>query len=93
MNTTNSEINVTLPVGNYTVKQTVTPENYQPVVIQKRVSVTGNETTEAVLENIQLIEVPDLGQRVKGILAMISGITVIVGIIILGISLKSKKIN
>ena len=93
ISTTNSEINVTLPIGDYTVKQTVTPENYQPVVVQKRVSVTGNETTEAVLENIQLIEVPDLGQRVKGILTMIGGIVLIIGGIIIGISIKKKKSN
>ena len=28
ISTTNSEINVTLPIGDYTIKQTVTPENY-----------------------------------------------------------------
>ena len=93
ISTTNSEINVTLPVGNYTVKQTVTPENYQPVVIQKRVSVTENETTKAVLENIQLIDVPNLGQRVKGVLTMIGGIVLIIGGIIIGISIKKKKRN
>ena len=91
ISTTNSEINVTLPVGNYTVKQTVTPENYQPVVIQKRVSVTENETTKAVLENIQLIEVPNLGQRVKGILTMIGGIAVIIGGLIIGLNLRKNK--
>ena len=91
ISTTNSEINVTLPVGNYTVKQTVTPENYQPVVIQKRVSVTENETTKAVLENIQLIEVPDLGQRVKGILTMIGGIVLILGGLIIGLNLRKNK--
>ena len=91
INTTNSEINVTLPIGDYTVKQTVTPPNYQPIVVQKRVSVTGNETTEAILENIQLIEVPDLGQRVKGILTMIGGIAVIIGGFIIGMNLIKKK--
>ena len=91
INTTNSEINVTLPIGDYTVKQTVTPPNYQPIVVQKRVSVTGNETTEAILENIQLIEVPDLGQRVKGILTMIGGIVLILGGTIIGLNLRKNK--
>ena len=91
ISTTNSEINVTLPIGDYTVKQTVTPENYQPVVVQKRVRVTENETTEAILENIQLIEVPDLGQRVKGILTMIGGIAVIIGGLIIGLNLRKNK--
>ena len=89
--TTNKEINVTLPVGNYTVKQTVTPENYQPVTIEKKVAVTENQESEAVLENIKLVEVPDLGQRVKGILTMIGGIAVIIGGLIIGLNLRKNK--
>lgn len=89
--TTNKEINVTLPVGEYTVKQTVTPENYQPVTIEKKVTVIENQESEAVLENIKLVEVPDLGQRVKGILTMIGGIAVIIGGIIMGITVRKCK--
>ena len=91
--TTNNEINVTLPVGEYTVKQTVTPENYQPVTIEKKVAVTENQESEAVLENIKLVEVPDLGQRVKGILTMIGGIAVIIGGIIIGITVRKCNKN
>ena len=91
--TTNNEINVTLPVGDYTVKQTVTPENYQPVTIEKKVAVTENQESEAVLENIKLVEVPDLGQRVKGILTMIGGIAVIIGGIIIGITVRKCNKN
>ena len=91
--TTNNEINVTLPVGEYTVKQTVTPENYQPVTIEKKVAVTENQESEAVLENIKLVDVPDLGQRVKGILTMIGGIAVIIGGSMIGINLMKKKNN
>ena len=91
--TTNNEINVTLPVGNYTVKQTVTPENYQPVTIEKKVAVIENQESEAVLENIKLVEVPDLGQRVKVILTMIGGIAVIIGGIIIGITVRKCNKN
>ena len=91
--TTNNEINVTLPVGEYTVKQTTTPENYQPVTIEKKVTVIENQESEAILENIKLVEVPDLGQRVKGIVTMIGGITVIIGGSIIGINLIKKKNN
>ena len=91
--TTNNEINVTLPVGDYTVKQTTTPENYQPVTIEKKVTVIENQESEAVLENIKLVEVPDLGQRVKGILTMIGGIAVIIGGSMIGINLMKKKNN
>ena len=91
--TTNNEINVTLPVGDYTVKQTVTPENYQPVTIEKKITVIENQESEAVLENIKLVEVPDLGQRVKGILTMIGGIAVIIGGIIIGITVRKCNKN
>ena len=91
--TTNNEINVTLPVGEYTVKQTTTPENYQPVTIEKKVAVTENQESEAVLENIKLVDVPDLGQRVKGILTMIGGIAVIIGGIIIGITIRKCNKN
>ena len=90
MNTTNSEINVTLPIGEYTVKQTITPENYQPIVVQKRVSVTENETTEAVLENIQLLEVPNLGRNTTGIIMIIGGLVLVIGCIIVGVNLRKK---
>ena len=93
MNTTNSEINVTLPIGEYTVKQTITPENYQPIVVQKRVSVTENETTEAVLENIQLLEVPNLGRNTTGIIMIIGGLVLIIGCIIVGVNLRKKDIK
>ena len=90
MNTTNSEINVTLPIGEYTVKQTITPENYQPIVVQKRVSVTENETTEAVLENIQLLEVPNLGRNTTGMIMIIGGLVLVIGCIIVGVNLRKK---
>ena len=91
MNTTNSEINVTLPIEKYTVKQTITPENYQPIVVQKRVSVTENETTEAVLENIQLLEVPNLGRNTTGMIMIIGGLTIIIGTVLIVYILKRKK--
>lgn len=59
INTTSSELNITLPVGEYTVKQIVTPPNYEARIVEQKVTVTENKTAEAILENIQLIEVPD----------------------------------
>ena len=57
--TTGSTLNITLPVGEYTVKQIITPPNYQARVIEQKVTITENGKTNAVLENIQLVEVPD----------------------------------
>ena len=91
--TTDKEISVTLPVGDYTVKQTITPPNYQARVVEQKVTVTENKTTEAVLENIQLVEVPDLGRRTTGIIMIIGGLAIIIGGSILGYNLKKDVKN
>ena len=57
--TTSDTLTVTLPIGDYTIRQTVTPPNYEAKTIEQRVSVTANATNEVVLENIQLVTVPD----------------------------------
>ena len=91
--TTDKEISVTLPVGDYTVKQTVTPPNYQARVVEQRVTVTENERAEAVLENTQLVDVPDLGRSTTGIIMVIGGLVLIIGCIIIGTNLRKKDIK
>ena len=91
--TTDKEISVTLPVGDYTVKQTVTPPNYQARVVEQRVTVTENERAEAVLENTQLVDVPDLGRSTTGIIMIIGGLVLIIGCIIIGTNLRKKDIK
>ena len=93
INTTNSEVRVTLPVGDYTVKQTITPPNYQARVVEQKITVTENNTTEAVLENIQLVEVPNLGINPSKIIMIIGGLIVISGGILLGFNLKKDIKN
>ena len=89
--TTDKEISVTLPVGDYTVKQTVTPPNYQARVVEQRVTVTENERAEAVLENTQLVDVPDLGRSTTGIIMIIGGLAIIIGTILIAYILKRTK--
>lgn len=90
--TTEKEFNIVLPVGDYTIKQIVTPPNYEATTIQMRVSVTENNTSEAVLENVPLISVPDTNKTSK--IAMTIGFVILItGILILGVILKIKNKN
>ena len=84
--TTGSTLNITLPVGEYTVKQIITPPNYQARVVEQKVTVTENGETDAVLENIQLVEVPDTLKKtttitILGIIVTLLGVAVIITII------------
>lgn len=88
--TTGEELNITLPLGNYTVKQIVTPPNYQARVVEQKVTITENSNTTATLENIQLIEVPDTGKTISNII-VIGIIIVLIGIATILMSLKRRK--
>ena len=91
--TTESKINVTLPVGTYTIKQIVTPPNYQARETTITLDVTKDQKAVAVLENVQLISVPDTLKTTTTI-TMIGIIVVLVGVaIILSIITKRKKLQ
>ena len=88
--TTGDTLNITLPVGEYTVKQIITPPNYQARVVEQKVTITENGETDAVLENIQLIEVPDTN-KTAGILPIIGLIILIGGMLTITIMLKKMR--
>ena len=88
--TTGSTLNITLPVREYTVKQIITPPNYQARVVEQKVTVTENGETDAVLENVQLIEVPDTN-KTAGILPIIGLIILIGGMLTITIMLKKMR--
>ena len=80
--TTEEELTITLPTGNYTIKQIITPPNYEARVVEQRVQVIKDQETEAVLENIPLIEVPDTLKRtgkitMTGIILLLLGSAII----------------
>ena len=90
--TTVSELNITLPVGEYTVRQTVTPPNYEARVVEQKISITQNRETDAILENIQLIEVPDTSKTATTI-SVIGGLIILVGGIMIIMSIMRKTKN
>ena len=79
-----------MPVGDYVVRQTVTPPNYESTTIQMRVSVLANDTTEAVLENVPLVNVPDTAMNAT-VFIIIGGLIVAAGGIVLVANLRKKK--
>src|SRR5699024_10951235 len=88
--TTESKINVTLPVGTYTIKQIVTPPNYQARETTLTLDVTKDQKAVAVLENVQLISVPNTLKTTTTITMV--GITIaLLGIVIIGTILFKKK--
>lgn len=88
--TTASEINLILPVGEYTIKQTSTPPNFEAKTIQQRIEVQTGNPINAVLENIPLIDVPNTSMSSKYLPVLGFGV-LILGIIILGAIIKNKK--
>lgn len=90
--TTDKELNITLPVGEYIVKQTVTPPNYEAQTIQMRVDVTEDGTANAVLENAPFVDVPDTAMN-SVIFMVIGGLVVIAGGILFFANLIKRKVN
>ncbi len=88
--TTDKELNITLPVGEYIVKQTVTPPNYEAQTIQMRVDVTEEGIANAVLENAPLVNVPNTAMT-TGVYVIIGGLLAIAGGMIVGITFKKRK--
>ena len=86
------ELNITLPVGEYIVKQTVTPPNYEAQTIQMRVDVTEDGTANAVLENAPFVDVPDTAMN-SVIFMVIGGLVVIAGGILFFANLRKRKVN
>ena len=88
--TTGETLNITLPVGEYTIKQIIPPPNYQARIVEQKVAIAGNKETTAVLENIPLVEVPDTA-KTAGILPILGMIILMGGIAIIIILLKNTR--
>ncbi|MDD6756967.1 MAG: SpaA isopeptide-forming pilin-related protein [bacterium] len=88
--TTGSELNITLPIGNYTVKQIVTPPNYQARITEQKIEITENSNTTATLENIQLISVPDTLKTATNI-TILGVIVTLIGLATIIITYSTKR--
>lgn len=88
--TSDKETTVTLPVGNYTVTETRIPDGYSAEKTTYEFEIKKDETTEIVLKNTKLIDVPNT----KATMTYIYGIgvaVVVVGIIFIVIANKSSN--
>ena len=90
--TSKSEINLKLPAGEYVVKQTITPPNYESITIQKRVTVETDDTAEAVLENVPLVDVPDTGMNII-IFDIVGGLLLVAAGILVVITFRKRKLH
>ena len=88
--TTDKETVITLPVGNYTVTETKVPDGYSAEKTTYEFEIKKDETTEIVLKNTKLIDVPNTKLNMTYIYGI--GISVVVvGIIFIVIANKSSN--
>lgn len=90
--TTDKELNITLPVGDYIVKQTITPPNYEATTIQMKVSVLEEKMVDAVLENVPLVDVPDTGKDMRLFTSFGLG-TILLGLLMIACIVYKREQN
>ena len=88
--TTDKETVITLPVGNYTVTETKVPDGYSAEKTTYEFEIKKDETTEIVLKNTKLIDVPNTKANMTYVYGIGIGI-VVVGIIFIVIANKSSN--
>lgn len=88
--TGDKETVITLPVGNYTVTETKIPDGYSAEKTTYEFEIKKDETTEIVLNNTKLIDVPNTKLTMTYIYG-IGAAVVVVGIIFIVIANKSSN--
>ena len=88
--TTNNDMDLTLPVGTYTITETVIPEGYNAEVTTTTFEITEGETTEVVIENTPTIDVPNTSLD-SNIVYIIGAGIIVVGIILIVVAMKSTN--
>ena len=88
--TTDKETVITLPVGTYTVTETRVPDGYSAEKTTYEFEIKKDETTEIVLKNTKLIDVPNTKINMTYIYG-IGAAVVVVGIIFIVIANKSSN--
>ncbi|HIT37665.1 MAG TPA: hypothetical protein IAB59_04210 [Candidatus Onthousia faecipullorum] len=80
--TTGEDVDLTLPVGTYTITETIIPEGYNVEVTTTTFEITEGETTEVVIKNTPTINVPNTSIS-SNIIYIIGTSIIIVGIILI----------
>ena len=88
--TGDKETVITLPVGNYTVTETKVPDGYSAEKTTYEFEIKKGETTEIVLKNTKLIDVPNTKLNMTYVYG-IGAAVVVVGIIFIVIANKSSN--
>ena len=88
--TGDKETTITLPVGNYTVTETKVPDGYSAEKTTYEFEIKKDETTEIVLKNTKLIDVPNTKLNMTYVYG-VGAAVVVVGIIFIVIANKSSN--
>ena len=88
--TTGEDVELTLPAGTYTITELTVPEGYSAEITTIEFEITEKETTEIVINNTPIIEVPNTSSNsflVYGIGALI----IIAGIVLIVVAKRPKN--
>ena len=87
--TTGEDVDLTLPVGTYTITESVIPDGYSAEITTKTFEITEGNTTEVVIENTPNIPVPDTSSN-SFIVYGIGSLIIIAGIFLIVVAKRPK---
>lgn len=90
--TGDSATSITLPVGNYTVTETKIPDGYSAEKTTYEFEIKKDETTDIVLKNTKLIDVPNTKLNMTYVYG-IGAAVIVVGIVFIVIANKSSNVK
>ena len=88
--TTGADVELTLPVGTYTITELTVPEGYSAEVTTKTFEITEGNITEVVITNTPNIEVPDTSSN-SLLIYGIGSLIIIAGIVLIVVAKKPNN--
>lgn len=88
--TTGEDVDLTLPVGTYTITELTVPEGYSAEITTTQFEITSGETTEVVINNTPIIEVPNTSSN-SLLIYGVGSLIIIAGIVLIVVAKRPKN--